>query len=169
MLYQPTNAPSVNSVLWVVLVSNLAISCLAFGSEPDSTIKRGYTQQQVVQGKIIFNEHCAVCHGENAASVPRWNEQDKNGQFPPPPLNGTAHSWHHAMPLLTRTIEEGGVKFGGRMPAFKDKLSDADIQNVIAWFQSLWSDEIYARWSGQWQPPGASKKQPWSIKNLLKE
>ena len=32
------------------------------------------------------------------------------------------------------------------MPTFQGKLTDEEIINVIAWFQSLWPDEIYAQW-----------------------
>ncbi len=32
------------------------------------------------------------------------------------------------------------------MPPFNEKLSAEEIDAVIAWFQSLWSDEIYTVW-----------------------
>jgi len=32
------------------------------------------------------------------------------------------------------------------MPGFAELLSDAEIDAVIAWFQSFWLDEIYAAW-----------------------
>ena len=32
------------------------------------------------------------------------------------------------------------------MPAWKDKLSDEDIDAVIAWMQSVWPEEIYRAW-----------------------
>jgi len=32
------------------------------------------------------------------------------------------------------------------MPAFEDKLSGTEIDSVIAWFQSKWSDDIYSTW-----------------------
>jgi len=34
-----------------------------------------------------------------------------------------------------------------RMPRFAAALSDEQILDVIAWFQSHWPDEIYAAWS----------------------
>ena len=129
---------------------------------------RWYSATQIKSGAEIFKMHCLVCHGEAATSVSRWDKMDKHGKFPPPPLNGTAHAWHHPLPLLRRTIREGGIKLGGSMPAFKDTLSAEEIDSVIAWFQSLWSDEIYARWSGQWRSADPSEKTPWSLKALLK-
>jgi mono/diheme cytochrome c family protein len=32
------------------------------------------------------------------------------------------------------------------MPSWKDKLTDAQIEQIIAWIQSRWPDEIYAAW-----------------------
>ncbi len=32
------------------------------------------------------------------------------------------------------------------MPSWKDKLTDAQIEQIIAWVQSRWPDEIYAAW-----------------------
>jgi mono/diheme cytochrome c family protein len=32
------------------------------------------------------------------------------------------------------------------MPAWEGKLSDREIDDVIAWFQSLWDDQTYAAW-----------------------
>ncbi len=33
------------------------------------------------------------------------------------------------------------------MPPWGDKLSDADMEAIIAWFQSHWPDEIYDTWA----------------------
>lgn len=78
----------------------------------------------------------------------RWNRQASDGFFPPPPLNGTAHTWHHDLQLLRRIIHGGGVNSGGRMPPFAGLLDAGDIDAVSAAFQSNWPDDIYDRWSG---------------------
>ena len=87
-----------------------------------------------------------VGHGANAEGTADWKKTDANGNYPPPPLNGSAHAWHHSIPQLARTIKEGGIKLGGVMPPFGDKLSDQDVLAVIAYFQSKWPDEIYTSW-----------------------
>ncbi|HEC16393.1 MAG TPA: cytochrome c [Sedimenticola sp.] len=124
----------------------------ADAGEPGPGMKRWYTPEQVAQGKALFARHCSECHGKNAASTPEWRKPGPDGHFPPPPLNGTAHTWHHPLPLLRRTIREGGIRLGGKMPGFQEKLSAAQIDAVIAWFQSLWPDNIYALWSGMRSP-----------------
>ncbi len=32
------------------------------------------------------------------------------------------------------------------MPAWKDKLSDPQIGDIMLWFQSLWRDDVYQAW-----------------------
>jgi len=32
------------------------------------------------------------------------------------------------------------------MPGWKDRLNDADVNDLIAWFQALWPPEVYTRW-----------------------
>ena len=44
-------------------------------------------------------------------------------------------------------MRKGGAQVGGTMPPFEDKLSADEIDSVIAWFQTKWSDEIYAAWN----------------------
>ncbi|MBT8433943.1 MAG: thioredoxin fold domain-containing protein [Gammaproteobacteria bacterium] len=111
--------------------------------------QRWYSDEQVTKGEQLFLQNCASCHGRNAESTPDWKKTDANGNYPPPPLNGTAHAWHHDLALLRRTIREGGAKLGGQMPGFESRLSTAEIDSVIAYFQSRWPDEIYQRWSGR--------------------
>lgn len=110
---------------------------------------RWYTDEQVKSGEPLFRQNCAACHGQNAEATPNWKQTDANGNYPPPPLNGTAHAWHHNLDLLRRTVREGGAKLGGQMPAFESVLSAEQIDSVIAFFQSKWSDDIYKRWSGR--------------------
>lgn len=98
------------------------------------------------RGRQLYLQNCAVCHGMNAEGAPNWRQRDAEGKFPPPPLNGTAHTWHHPKQALIYTIKNGTAQLGGNMPAWKDKLSDQDIEHIIAWIQSLWPEEIYAAW-----------------------
>ena len=107
---------------------------------------RWFNQGVVNYGGQLFQQNCAVCHGANAEGTLDWKKTDANGNYPPPPLNGSAHAWHHSIPQLARSIKEGGVKIGGVMPAFADKLSDQDVLALIAYFQSKWPDETYLAW-----------------------
>lgn len=123
---------------------------------------RWYSDVQVDQGQKVFTENCMSCHGDKAQGTKNWKQTDKDGRYPPPPLNGDAHAWHHSLDVLRRTIREGGIKLGGTMPPFKDTLNQQQIDAAIAFFQSQWTDEIYETWVLRNTPPGkrASKIPP---------
>ena len=123
-----------------------ALSILSLVSLNTGASDRWFNQGVVNHGAQLFQQNCAVCHGANAEGTSDWKKADANGNYPPPPLNGSAHAWHHSIPQLVRTIKEGGVKLGGVMPPFADKLSDQDVLAVIAYFQSKWPDQIYTSW-----------------------
>ncbi len=108
---------------------------------------RGYDPDMLEQGQTLYQENCASCHGQNAeGTVKSWQERGEDGNLPPPPLNGTAHTWHHPIKGLAHTIRNGTQTIGGNMPAWKDKLSDDEIFSIIIWLTSLWPDEIYQAW-----------------------
>jgi thiol:disulfide interchange protein DsbC len=108
---------------------------------------RWFSDTQVKQGAVKFKQNCAVCHGQNAESTANWKQTDENGKYPPPPLDGTGHAWHHDLELLKKTIREGGAKLGGVMPAFGQQLSDNEIDQLIAYFQSKWPNDTYRKWA----------------------
>ena len=68
-----------------------------------SPAERWYNDEQVARGAPLFRANCAACHGQNAEATPNWKQTDANGNYPPPPLNGTAHTWHHDLDLLRRS------------------------------------------------------------------
>lgn len=101
---------------------------------------------RIARGAEVFRQNCASCHGERAQGAFNWQKPGPDGKYLPPPLNGSAHSWHHPFAQLKQTIQEGTLRLGGSMPAWKGKLSEADTEAVIVWFQSLWPEQIYAAW-----------------------
>ncbi|MDH3694865.1 MAG: cytochrome c [Gammaproteobacteria bacterium] len=123
----------------VVAISMLAAP-FVFGEE------RQYDPQELEQGKQLHQEHCVTCHGVNGEGTGNWKERDEDGNLPPPPLNGTAHTWHHPVPVLYRIINEGTGQMGGKMPAWNDKLNEEQILLIINWITSLWPDDVYQIW-----------------------
>lgn len=122
----------------------LSLLCLA--SFNITAAERWFNQEVVDYGAGLFQQNCAACHGVNAEGTKEWKKTDANGNYPPPPLDGSAHAWHHSIPQLARSIKEGGIKLGGVMPAFGNKLSDQEVLALIAYFQSKWPDEVYQVW-----------------------
>ncbi len=113
-----------------------------------ASTSRWYSNEQLATGTEVFARNCAACHGENAqGTVGDWRQRLEDGSLPPPPLNGTAHAWHHPNPVLLQVINNGGAAFGGKMPAFAGVLDESEKLAAIAYFQNFWSDEIYAQWT----------------------
>lgn len=107
---------------------------------------RWYSEAQLASGKTLYLNNCARCHKADASGTDEWKTPDQNDKYPPPPLNGSAHTWHHSMDVLRRTIKRGGVALGGVMPGFSDILKSNEIDEVIAYFQSTWPEEKYSVW-----------------------
>ena len=113
----------------------------------DPETGRWYRVSQVEAGRKVFADHCAVCHGDEAQGLAAdWRVRLADGSFPPPPLNGTAHAWHHPLSVLLQTIDEGGIPLGGKMPPFGSVLTQAEKLAAIAYFQHFWDGQTYADW-----------------------
>ena len=125
-------------VLWTSTISAFA---------EDAIAGKWYSAAQLELGKKVFAANCATCHGaEGQGLALDWKKPQADGAYPPPPLNGTAHTWHHPVSTLIRTIDEGGVPLGGKMPAFGDKLSDEEKTALIARINDWWPEEVYKGW-----------------------
>jgi len=112
----------------------------------ESRVKRWYSAKNVTRGAPVFAENCAVCHGKGAQGAFTWRRRSADGTFPPPPLDGSGHAWHHPLSGLAAHIKNGAAPGQGTMPSFAAALNDTQIHDGIAWFQSKWSDSIYRNW-----------------------
>jgi len=106
----------------------------------------------VAIGKAVFEANCVVCHGKEAAGlVSNWKEKGVDGKYPAPPLDGTAHAWHHSPLQLLKTINEGGIKMGGQMPAFEKILTGDEKQAALDYIMSLWPSEIKTKYDNRFK------------------
>lgn len=101
-------------------------------------------------GQQIYETHCAACHGiAGVGQVPEAPMQrDATGRYPAPPHNDKGHTWHHDDDLLFQIVSEGGMGDPANfyeMPAFGDKLTADDINNVLAYIKTLWTEEQRAQ------------------------
>lgn len=113
---------------------------------------RWYSPEQVKEGATLFRTYCAECHGRDAQGMPKWRRQDPDGTFPPPPLDGTAPAWQHPLTVLRDMVKQRGLPSGGTMHGFADKLDDQQIDAILAWIQSHWSEEVYTLWRDRATP-----------------
>ena len=100
---------------------------------------------QVANGRAIYVQSCASCHGANAQGAQGWATPGPDGLRLAPAHDDSGHTWHHADRVLYATVRDGLTdplkpNSALRMPAFKDTLKDAEIRAVIEYLKSFWSD-----------------------------
>lgn len=108
---------------------------------------RGLDPVVVARGRVVFDTHCARCHGaEDAGKVRNWREPDAAGNYPAPPLNDAGYAWNHPTEALLESVHVGSPQGYGIMPQWEKKLSERDMRDVVAYIKSLWSDAAYREW-----------------------
>lgn len=141
-----------------VLLIILEVGLVVLMGAADAEQARWYTEEQVARGEPLYQANCASCHGQEGEGAPSWRQVKPDGKLPPPPLNGTGHTWHHPMAILERQILTGGAPVGGSMPAFRGKLDRNQVRATVAYVQSLWPDQIYAAWLKRGGLPVSEKR-----------
>ena len=100
----------------------------------------------LVQGKTVYEQACASCHGANLQGQANWRMRDKDGNLPAPPHDKTGHTWHHSDEVLFKLVKFGPgfytPGYSGKMPAYDGVLSDLEIKAVNSWIASTWPKEI---------------------------
>src|SRR5712691_3711033 len=136
------------SVLIVVLIV-LATGAVYFGAGAQRLAKRRIADPaQIDRGRVVYEQRCAVCHGQGLEGQPNWRVRLPNGRLPAPPHDDTGHSWHHPGEVLFAIVKKGLVPpyapagYESDMPAFGTVLSDEDIRAVLAYIESRWSGEV---------------------------
>ena len=82
------------------------------------------------RGADLYASNCQVCHGDR---------EGKGATLGATPHNETGHTWHHPDAQLRETIINGKTGLG-IMPPFKDKLTDAEVDAVLAYIKTWWED-----------------------------
>ena len=99
----------------------------------------------VSQGRQIYSDQCAACHGTDLEGQPDWRSPLPSGRLPAPPHDASGHTWHHPDDVLFRIVKEGtaaivGGGYESDMPGFADVLSDPEIRAVLAYIKSTWPE-----------------------------
>lgn len=88
------------------------------------------------RGKAVFQERCAICHGENGngKSAVAQASKIKPADFTNGPLMARTSDRD-----LYRVVQDGGPAVGksAQMLGFSGILSDAQIRDVVAYVRSL--------------------------------
>lgn len=93
------------------------------------------------RGQRVYQSNCASCHG---------GSQGGNASDYPPRHSAIGHTWQHADCDLARMVRNGPgpsvntgrfVAPGLQMPAFRDRLNEDEIADVLAYIKTFWTDE----------------------------
>ena len=128
---------------FTIILTALAVTSVQAAHELDN--------RDTENGKALYAENCASCHGANLEGQPNWRSPDKNGVLPAPPHDETGHTWHHDNGLLFQYTKLGGQEalalrgvmgFKSGMPGFAQTLIDDEIWEVLAFIRSTWPERI---------------------------
>ncbi len=101
-------------------------------------------------GADLFNSNCAVCHGEQG----RGNGPAAASLSIKPPDYGNGHLDIHTDGDIFYWIQNG-ISQGSPMPAFKDKLTDDEIWNLVNYVRRLRNEAGSASAAGPAPTPAA--------------
>jgi mono/diheme cytochrome c family protein len=92
---------------------------------------------QPARGKVLFEKNCVSCHGAEGRGQPGWKNQARAA----PPLDSSAHAWHHDDAQLVAMILDKPAP-DSLMPAWRGVLTREDTLDVLAYVKSLWTPYI---------------------------
>ncbi len=110
------------------------------GANPDDPV-------QISQGRAVYAENCASCHGPRLEGQSNWRARKPDGRLPAPPHDETGHTWHHPDEHLFNITKDGSEAYAplgykSDMSAFGQLLTDQQIWAVLAFIKSTWPPQI---------------------------
>lgn len=110
-----------------ITTSIILLPACAGGSDPP-------LGETALRGKALYQANCLSCHGGSSGGTIRDI---------PPKHNANGHTWHHADQLITDIVLNGAriPNYEWKMPAFKDKLTEADVKAIIEYLKTWWTKE----------------------------
>lgn len=149
---------------WVVLGLVLLAAC-SKEDKPAPAVAplpalRHFEPASLTRGASLFEKNCALCHGPQAQGHPDWQTPSDGHFAAAPPLDGTGNDWKRSRAALAATILNGVKRKTDKeevMPAWKGRLSERDVEDVINWMQSLWPAQVYDSWTKTQPSPPTPK------------
>jgi mono/diheme cytochrome c family protein len=107
-------------------------------------------ESAVAEGRLVYQDFCASCHGGSLEGEPGWRDRDSEGYLPAPPHDETGHTWHHPDRQLIAVTALGSAALAGngyksRMAPFGELLSEREILQVLAYIKSTWPEDVIKR------------------------
>lgn len=87
-------------------------------------------------GQTLYVPSCAGCHGEQG--------EGHVSAVPAPPLDSSSALWQQTDQQIYDWIANGKLDGEAPMPAYGNQLTEEQIWAVVAYLQTLWSEEQQA-------------------------
>lgn len=108
------------------------VAALLFAAVPAQVGVNASTATSVLgisaDGSVVFGSKCALCHGKDGAGISTWKAK---GQ---PDLRDPGWQKSHTNAQIAESIRNGKGKY---MPAFKEKLTDQEIEALVGQIRSF--------------------------------
>lgn len=133
----------------VILAAAIALSWWQLRSRPTDSMDTS-DPDIVAQGRAVYEQHCASCHGAKLEGQPDWRSRLPSGRLPAPPHDASGHTWHHPGAVLFGIVKNGAEAYAppgyqSDMPAYGNVLTDPEIWAALAYLKSTWPVEIQRR------------------------
>jgi cbb3-type cytochrome c oxidase subunit III len=93
-----------------------------------------YTKRSIDRGRVLFQQNCTSCHGENGKAEGALIADATDLTTPALYRSGTTDG------EIFRSTRDGA---GDQMPAFQSQLaSETDIWNLVNFIHSLWPESM---------------------------
>ncbi len=130
---------------WLAIAAAAVAGVVAVQFGQDGKTTQGVPAAVLAEGKTLYGEHCAACHGAELEGQPDWQVPLPSGRLPAPPHDPSGHTWHHPDNVLFEITKRGtaavvGGRYESDMPAFDGILSDDQIRAVLAYIKSTWPE-----------------------------
>ena len=142
-MFHPTRGKPLSGTAFssILVAVSLALATCSNPSVPAPTPlleSQASTAGTPSRGEALYAANCQICHGDQegtgaTGSVPLHNE------------NG--HTWHHPDVQLEEWIMNGKSGFS-QMPAFRDKLDESEVDAILGYIKTWWTEDQQASQAG---------------------
>lgn len=128
-------------------------------SPPEPVVIDANDVALVDEGRAVYDENCASCHGLQLEGQPNWRRRLPDGRLPAPPHDESGHTWHHHDALLFDMVSRGGQPFmpegmESGMPGFGEALTRREMIAALAYIKSRWPTRLRQMQQARPAPPG---------------
>lgn len=129
------------------LCKTLVLGALAFNGIAMADGKAPQSGQETLdEGRAVYEQYCAGCHGLEGQGQPDWNRKNESGELPAPPHGPEGHTWKHSDQMLYNIIAQGwrdpwNETDHKTMPSYKGILTPREIRSVIEYLKTMWTPE----------------------------